>query len=51
MDGYTSYPWNSDSIVAIAFASLEATSSTHSPLSGLMNGSFSSKAHISAYCC
>lgn len=43
------YPWNSDSISRIAWASLEATSSTLSPPSGRLNGSSSSRAQISSY--
>lgn len=37
-------------MVAIARASLEATSAALSPPSGRVNGSFSSRAHISGYC-
>lgn len=44
------YPSNSDSIVAITFASLEATSLTLSPPSGPTSGFFSSIAQISSYC-
>lgn len=44
------YPWNSDSIVAIAVASRQATSLTLSPPSGPRNGSFSSISQITWYC-
>lgn len=48
--GFMLYPWYSNSMVAMAFASLETTSATLSPPSGPVNGSFTSRSHISGYC-